>query len=354
MPDLLVLKENIKTEAARLGFNHIGVAPALPVPHYQEYLDWVQAGNHAGMHYLSRQDTMTKRGDPRLILDGCQRVICLAMPYKPPKASLDDLPKGKGRVSAYAITRDYHEIIRENLTQLEDFIHARVGKRVRLKSYVDTGPILERSYASQAGIGVAGKNSCLLIQGIGSYFFLAEILTDLGLPVDEPYVRDLCGTCQRCIDGCPTGCILPDRTVDAGRCISYLTIENKGCIPDDLKPQIGNWVFGCDVCQIVCPHNAWTPVQKNSLGEPLLPVFLDLQALFSLEEEPFAEKFSVTSLSRAKRRGMRRNAAVVLGNQKLKEALPILKQTLHKEEDPAVMDACRWAIHEIEQAQQTP
>ncbi len=348
------LWQRIKTEANRLGFNHIGVAPVLPVPHIETFESWVRAGQHADMAYLSRDDTLTKRRDPRQILEGCQRIICLAMPYRRPQTELETWPSGKGRISNYAQTQDYHEIIWDKLAQLEKFIRDCCEGAVQLKSYADTGPILERSYAMQAGIGIAGKNSCLLIQGTGSYFFLAEILTDLELPVDEPTSRDLCGTCRRCIEACPTGCIREDHTLDAGRCISYLTIENKGTIPDDLKEQMRPWVFGCDVCQMVCPHNAWTPEQRFPLGDPVLPEFIDLIELLEMDEALFSEKFGLTPLSRAKRRGMFRNAAVVLGNQRCKNALPVLKHTLTLESDPAILDACLWAIDQIENANKQP
>ena len=347
MIDLIDLRSAIKTEADRLGFNHMGIAPALPVPHIQAYLEWVTAGRHGRMDYLAREDTLAKRADPRLILEGCQRVICLAMPYMRPQTDLESVPPGQGRISNYAATQDYHQVIWAKLSQLEAFIQANTPEEVQLKSYVDTGPILERSYAAAAGIGIAGKNSCLLIQGTGSYFFLAEILTDLELPVDKPFTRDLCGTCRRCIDACPTGCIRDDHTIDARRCISYLTIENKAEIPDNLKGQVGDWLFGCDVCQIVCPHNAWTPEQNMELGERLLPEHIDLLGLLSFDEKSFAAKFGQTPLSRAKRRGLLRNAAVILGNQRVNQALPVLQQALEREEDPAIQDACRWAIQSI-------
>ena len=340
--------QEIKTEANRLGFNHIGAAPAQPLEHFKVFRDWVEAGRHAEMGYLAREDTLLKRSDPRHILAGCQRIICLALPYERPQSDLQAAPMGLGRVSNYARTIDYHEVIWDKLSQLEDFIRASCDQPVSLKSYVDTGPVLERSYAMQAGLGIAGKNSCLLIQGTGSYFFLAEILTDLDLPLDEAYTRDLCGTCRRCIDACPTGCIREDRTLDAGRCISYLTIENKGVIPDDLKGQIGPWVFGCDVCQIVCPHNAWTPEQHLPLGQPVLSEFIDLIALLNMNQATFDRHFGQTPLTRAKRTGLFRNAAVALGNQRCHDALPALREALDREEDQSVQDACRWAISQIE------
>jgi epoxyqueuosine reductase len=347
MLDLFSLQAEIRTEVRRLGFSHMGIAPALPVPRYQEYLKWVRAGRHADMGYLSRSDALAKRADPGLILEGCQRVICLAMPYQRPQTPVQQTQSGFGRVSAYARTRDYHETLWEKLTQLEDFIQTRSGGNARLKSYVDTGPILERTFAAYAGIGVPGKNTCLIVPGSGSYFFLAEVLIDLPLPVDAPLTLDLCGACQRCMEACPTGCILPDRTIDAGRCISYLTIENKGLIPDSLKGMVGDWFFGCDMCQMVCPHNAQTAEPGPSLGEPIIPEYIDLVELLTWDEVNFQRELGGTPLLRAKRNGLLRNAALVLGNQCLIEALPGLQDLLSKESDPIVQDACYWAINQI-------
>ena len=354
MTEIQAVWQEIKTEANRLGFNHIGAAPALPLGHFKAFQEWVHAGRHAGMSYLARGDTLRKRQDPREILETCRSIICLAMPYAQPEADLETSQPGCGRISSYARTVDYHQVIWEKLAQLEDAIRAACGGSVHLKSYVDTGPVLERSYAMQAGLGTAGKHTCLLIQGTGSYFFLAEILTDLDLPLDEPFTRDLCGTCQRCIEACPTGCIRADRTLEAARCISYLTIENKGIIPGDLKEEIGSWVFGCDVCQVVCPHNASTPEQRLPLGEPLIPEFIDLITLLQMDEETFSRRFGHTPLARASRHGMIRNAAVVLGNQRCSEALSALKVALVHEKNPAVQDACRWAIAQIARSEGNP
>lgn len=345
--DLLDLKEKIKTEAFRLGFNHLGVSDASPVPDVPRFLAWIEKGFHGKMAYLAREDTLQKRGNPELILEGCSRVISLAMPYRPAQKSLAPPQEGFGRVSAYAQTEDYHEVIWQKLDELEAFIRKIAGISVTLRSYVDTGPILERSFAVSAGLGQIGKNTCLIVPGTGSYFFLAEILTDLPLPIDSPYTRDLCKTCQRCLQACPTGCILPDRTLDARRCISYLTIEHKGLIPDDQKSLMDNWVFGCDICQMVCPHNAWTPEQDYPLGENRLPETLDLLALFALDEAGFKLQFGGTPLERAKRAGLLRNAALVLGNQRMQAALPTLQKALAEETDDGLLDACRWAIRQI-------
>lgn len=348
MLDLSNLKNDIKTEAQRLGFTHIGIAPAVPVPHDEIFYQWVGAGYHGSMAYLARPDTLAKRADPGLILDGCQKVISLAIPYQPPESPLNETPPGHGRIAAYALTRDYHHIIWEKLSQLEDYVQIQSTGIAQVKSYVDTGPIIERAFAAFSGIGIPGKNTCLIVPGGGSYVFLAEVLINLELPVDPPFTRDLCGSCQRCIEACPTGCILPDRTIDATRCISYLTIENKGIIPDALKSQIGDWFFGCDVCQMVCPHNARSHLQPNLLGEPLLPECIDLVELLTWDQASFSHTFKNTALSRAQRRGLLRNAAIVLGNQRFAQALPQLKYLLANEDDPIIQDACYWAVGQIE------
>jgi epoxyqueuosine reductase len=352
MSELLTLKSDIKTEAFRLGFSHFGVAAPYPVAHSEHFQAWVREGLNADMNYLRRPDTLAKRADPHLILKDCQSVICLALPYHRPVSPQGEQPDGKGRVSAYARTVDYHRVIWDLLAQLEGFILDRVSQPASLKSYVDTGPILERSFATQAGIGIAGKNTCLIIQGSGSYFFLAEILTNLPLPVDTPYTRDLCGSCQRCIDACPTGCIRPDRTIDSARCISALTIEQKGIIPDEKKSLLGEWLFGCDICQMVCPHNSRPSGRPITIGALEIPEFLDLIDLFALDEDAFTDRYQQTPLARTKRKGLLRNAAIILGNQRFSPALPVLKRSLSEESDPGLIDACRWAIREIESSEQ--
>lgn len=349
MLDLAQLSKDIKTEASRLGFNHIGIGPASPVPHYKDFLKWVEAGLHAEMGYLARQDTLEKRNDPCLVLEGCKSIICLAVSYNKPETTLVSALPGEGRISSYARTEDYHKQIKEMLKQLEAFIHSHVDSEVQLKSYIDAGPVLERAFASQAGLGAIGKNNCLIIPGEGSYFFLAEILTNLPLPQDQPFNSDLCKNCQRCIQACPTSCIQPNHTIDANHCISYLTIENKNVIEDYLKGSIGDWLFGCDVCQMVCPHNVKPSADILPIGAPILPEFIKLIELFSLNETSFNEKFQQTPLSRSKRRRLLRNAAIVLGNQKDGHALASLENALVNETDPVILDACKWAIDQIKQ-----
>ncbi len=348
MGTLSQLKDAFKSEAHLLGFSHVGITEAFPVPQITAFQHWVEQGLHAGMSYLARPDTLAKRADPGLILEGCQRVICLAMPYLPPQAPLGENRPGYGRVSTYALTVDYHLTIQEKLNDLAQSLQANAPNAVAVRFYVDTGPVLERAFAAQAGVGMPGKNTNLIIPGTGSYVFLAVMLTDLLLPADQPFTRDLCGSCQRCIEACPTGCILPDRTIDAGRCISYLTIENKGIIPDELKPKIGSWFFGCDVCQMVCPHNARLRGHSSPLGDRRLPEFMDLTGLLAWDRHVFKTSLADTALSRAKRRGLLRNAAVVLGNQGEVNALPYLTKHLAEESDSVLQDAYAWAIRQIE------
>ncbi len=352
MLDLPALKIELIAKAKHLGFSHLGVAQVRPAPHYPEFEAWVKAGHHATMGYLSRPDTLAKREDPNLVLEGCQSVISLAFPYQPHGVSLKLAPNGYGKISSYAQIPDYHETIMNKLNQLVDFILTKVGTGASLKAYVDTGPILERGFAARAGLGMPGKNSCLIIPRHGSYYFLAEILTDLPLPVDPPFTQDLCGSCRRCIEACPTGCILEDGTIDAGRCISYLTIENKVEISNELKKDIRDWFFGCDVCQAVCPHNARLHKQISSTADTILPEFIDLISILTLDENTFHEVFKETPLMRAKRGGLIRNAAVVLGNQKHHPALPLLENLAQDEREvPVVRETCNWAIQKINQVQ---
>jgi epoxyqueuosine reductase len=349
MRHLSQIKQTLKAEAFKLGFSHFGVSPVKPVPYLHAFHAWIGAGCHADMYYLERADTLAKRGDPGLILEGCQRVISLAMSYQAPNTPPNKIRPGFGRISAYARTTDYHEVIQDKLNILESVILNTMGDPARVKSYVDTGPVLERAFTMQAGLGMPGKNTNLIIPGTGSYVILAVILTNLELPYDAPFTRNLCGSCQRCIEACPTRCILPNRTIDASRCISYLTIENKHTIPDGLKKQVGSWLFGCDICQMVCPHNARAHNQPSSIGQPQLAEFIELTEMIPWGQDEFAEAFNATALTRAKLSGIIRNAAIVLGNQGYKKALPNLKNRLAHETDPVIQDSLQWAINQIEQ-----
>ncbi|OGO73127.1 MAG: tRNA epoxyqueuosine(34) reductase QueG, partial [Chloroflexi bacterium RIFOXYC12_FULL_59_14] len=215
------------------------------------------------------------------------------------------------------------------------------------RAYTDTGPLLERDLAQRAGLGWIGKNTCLIHPRAGSYFLLAEILLGLELDPDSPIVTDHCGTCTRCLDACPTDCILPDRTLDARRCISYLTIENKADIPADLRPLIGDWIFGCDICQTACPWNRFAAPEGDASFHPRAgAAATDLVHTLALTPESFRRRFARTPLQRAKRRGLLRNAAVALGNLGDERALPALEKALDDPE-PMVREHARWAMERI-------
>lgn len=322
------------------------------------------------MDYLADGDARSRRADPRLILPECQSILVLAVPYSPPlpppvsahpqsehrahlKTEMGEQEGGRGKIASYAWGDDYHLVLPGRLKQLVAFIEARVGGPVPNRWYTDTGPLLERDLAQRAGIGWIGKNTCLIHPRHGSYFLLAEVLLGLELEPDLPFVTDHCGTCTRCLDACPTQCILPDRTLDARRCISYLTIELKDEIPADLRRLVGDWVFGCDACQAVCPWNrfadesgdpAFRPAANTPATETVpLPV---LTRELSLTPGQFNQKFRSSPVKRAKRRGYLRNVAVAIGNHGKPESIPALQEALNDPE-PLVREHAAWAIENI-------
>jgi len=303
------------------------------------------------MGYLADESSRSKRADPRLIMAECKSILVLALPYSPHPFA--PLPKGKekdvqGEVASYAWGEDYHSVFSKRLQTLVEFIEGQVGHPVSNRWYTDTGPILERDLAQRAGLGWIGKNTCLIHPRHGSYVLLAEILLGIELEPDPPFRTDHCGTCTRCIEACPTQCILPDRTIDAGRCISYLTIELKDDIPTLLRPLVGNWVFGCDICQTVCPWNRFAP----SDGDPALAPHESLphpNLIHELEltSQEFNRKFRNSAVKRSKHRGYLRNVAVALGNSRNPAAVPALQKALDNPE-PMVRKHAAWALDQIE------
>lgn len=345
------LAQAIKTEARRLGFDLVGITTPDPPPHVDVFEAWLGAGRHGEMAYLDGERSRQRRADPRQILAECRSIIVLGIRYAAPgegdKGVEDDGPFG--RVAAYAWGADYHDVLPERLKTLVAFIEARAGGYVPNCWYVDTGPLLERELAQRAGLGWIGKNTCLIAPRHGSYFLLAEVLLGIELEPDPPLRADHCGTCTRCIDACPTGCILPDRTLDATRCISYLTIELKGSIPAELRTHIGDWVFGCDACQQVCPWNLRFARPDND------PVFAprpdvpapDLRAELDLTAEGFNQKFKGSPVRRARRRGYLRNIAVALGNTLSPATVPGLVSALRNDPEPLVRGHAAWALGRI-------
>ncbi|MCL5611898.1 MAG: tRNA epoxyqueuosine(34) reductase QueG [Chloroflexi bacterium] len=365
------LKQGIQNEARRLGFILAGVTTADPPPHLPVFEDWLKQGRYASMNYLADDRSRARRANPRLILPECKSILVLALPYPDPKLALPSCtdvpsllaartvsevegtadtsnePVPSGRVATYAWGDDYHLAIPEKLKTLVAFIEGQVGHSILNRWYTDTGPILERELAQRAGLGWIGKNTLLINPKLGSYFLLSEIFLDLELEPDTPFATDHCGTCTRCIEACPTQCILPDRTINARRCISYLTIELKEDIPPELRPMLGNWVFGCDVCQMVCPWNRFASSEGASELKPRADIPRpNLIRELELTPKDFNSKFKNSSVKRAKRRGYLRNVAVALGNSNDINALPALNQALDDSE-PMVHEHAAWAIQKL-------
>ena len=291
------------------------------------------------MNYLATERSRARRADPQEIMPECKSILVLATPYSPPSPS-----RAGGGVAAYARGADYHDILPPRMKEIVEFIEKQVGHPVKNRWYTDTGPLLERDLAQRAGIGWIGKNTCLINPSHGSYFLLSEILLDLDLEPDPPLVTDHCGTCTRCIEACPTDCILPDRTIDAARCISYLTIELKEDIPVELRDKIGGWTFGCDICQMVCPWNRFAAEGDLAFeGEEGRPSSTEEM---HLTPQAFNERFKGSPVKRAKRRGYLRNVAVALGNTGDMHALPVLQYAMDDDE-PMVREHAKWAIGKI-------
>ncbi len=338
------LKEKIKAKAHQLGFFLAGVTTPEPPPHYSTFENWLAQGHHGTMNYLAEERSRTRRRDPPAIRPECKSILVLATPYNPPSRGEGPGVRVVGQVAAYAWGDDYHDILSARMQELVQFIEEQAGGPVKNRWYADTGPLLERDLAQRAGIGWIGKNTCLIHPEHGSYFLLSEILLDLALEPDPPFVTDHCGTCRRCIEACPTDCILPNRTLDASRCISYLTIELKEDIPPELREKMGNWVFGCDICQMVCPWNRFAGEGDSAFrNENPLPLLTE-EPTISIRE--FNQRFKRSPVKRAKRRGYLRNVAVALGNTGDSRALPVLQNAL-SDEEPLVREHAKWAIEQI-------
>lgn len=345
--------ERIRARAHEMGFEAVGFAPVHPSEHADVLRRWLDAGMHGEMAYLAREDAVEKRADPGVLVPGACSAVVVALPYynedgDPPAAA----DPSRGVFARYARNEDYHDLMKDRLIALQDWIGETllpVGGR----AYVDAGPVLERELARRAGLGWYGRNTMLIRPGKGSYFFLGTLILDVPLAYDAPFVRDHCGTCHACLDACPTGALLGrDATgapvMDARRCISYLTIELRGPIPRELRPRLGNRIYGCDICQEVCPFSRKFSSPTNE------PAFMarsgvngaSLIELMSLSQEEFSARFKGSPVKRAKRRGLLRNVAVALGNWGSPEAIPVLVSAL-SDEEPLVRGHAAWALGRI-------
>jgi epoxyqueuosine reductase len=395
----LALAELIARTADALGFDLVGIAPAGPSPDFARFEQWLAAGYDGEMAYLARQ--AEARADPRALLPEARSVIVLGASY-----FTHELPAGlrndpsRGLIASYAWGQDYHDVLKPRLFELDAAIRAASGRTTLGRAFVDSGPVLERSWAQEAGLGFVGKNTCLITPGLGSWTFLAVLLvpeevssvtfqvsgvrfqgssvmfqvsgatsqvTSDGLQIagsaprsplparlsSEPASQGprsacTCGACTRCLEVCPTGAFAGPHVLDARRCISYLTIELRGPIPNELRPLLGNWVFGCDLCQMICPYNRRfaRPGRLAALQarpETVAPTLLDLLAL---DEARFRRRFHGSPVLRAKRRGLLRNVCVALGNWGAPDALPGLMEALHDEE-ALVRGHAAWALGQI-------
>jgi len=331
------LEQQIRRQVAALGFTLCGFTRLSPLPREQFFADWLANGHAGEMTYLAREPQ--RRINPTIPFPEAKSVICLGYPYAPPRVpEIDWRHELRGRIAAYAAGVDYHDTIQTKLRTLVAYLQETVPG-LWARPYVDTGPLFEREWAYRSGLGWFGKNTMLLHKGAGSWFFLAEILVSIELE-GEGIPQAHCGTCTRCLTDCPTGALEGGYILKAPLCISYLTIEHRGPIPHELRPKLGNWIFGCDICQEVCPWNEKFAARQEDLVEELFPSLTELTAL---DEDGFRNRFGRSAIRRTKRRGLLRNVAVALGNSGNPEAIPSL-QTVLLDPEPLVRSHAAWAL----------
>jgi epoxyqueuosine reductase len=333
------IKAAFLDEARTRGFDLCRVAAAVVPPHAGEFRAWLSEGLHGEMAWLEKN--AARRTDPQQVLPGARSVLMLGMNYWQPGPK--EAGPTTGRIARYAWGDDYHDVIEPRLWELDAWLQQHGGRQ---RQYVDTGPVLERDFAARSGLGWQGKSTMLIHPKLGTYTFLAAILTTLELPADQP-MRDHCGKCVRCLEACPTGAIVAPHQVDARLCISYLTIENKGAIPERLRPLLGDRIFGCDDCLEACPWNRFAVESREARLAARQFVGMNLRDFLALDEEGFRVLFRKSPIKRIKRRGFLRNVCVALGNVGTAEDLPALRQAA---EDPAplVAEHARWAIQQVE------
>jgi epoxyqueuosine reductase len=331
-------------EAAReVGFDLVGISGPTAPPELSSFAEWVSRGHAGEMAYLTKQ--VAKRSELSVAFPWARSVVCVGLQYDTPHPYSMEAPPDRGWISRYAWGDDYHDVMKTMLDRLVGLLRKEVGP-FEARTYVDTGPLVERAWAAAAGLGAWGKNTCLLHPEHGSWFFLGEAVTDLELAPDAPRA-DLCGSCTACLEACPTGALPEPYVLDARRCISYLTIEKRGPLPPEGRERLGRHVFGCDICQDVCP---WNRRRRRQGGPPFEPrpgaVAPDLVELAALDHGGFRERFRHSPVKRTKRRGLLRNVAVALGNGGDRRHLPVLER-LAEDEDPVVREHAEWAFRKV-------
>jgi epoxyqueuosine reductase len=340
------LSKSIKKKALEIGFDLVGISPVGSFPENQFYKEWLARGFAGEMKYMEKEPQ--KRENIKNILPEAKSVISCGLNYNTNYPySIKEIDKRKGWISRYAWGDDYHDVMKDKLWLLLDFIKEIGSGEIKARIYVDTGPVLDRVYGKYSGIGWFGKNTCLINQKIGSWIFIGEIITNLELEYDSP-VPDRCGTCTLCIDACPTGALLEPYVLDSRLCISYLTIELREKIPVELRDKVGNNVFGCDICQDICPWNRRAKMTNEPSFQPREGLHNpELSSLSNLGDEDFRRIFKGNPIKRAKRKGLLRNAVVAMGNSGLKEFIPNLKESLNNK-DPMVRAHAVWALWKLE------
>jgi epoxyqueuosine reductase len=329
----------IKAQALGLGFDLVGITDLGPVETAGAFDDWLAEGYAGEMDYLPRG--AEKRRDTRLPFPGATSAIVVALNYGGRSPS--------GPIARYARGDDYHDVMWAKLDSLHRWIESQIGRSVSGKAYVDTGPILERDLARKAGLGWFGKNTNLINPEIGSFFFIGSLLLDLELVPDAPFEADRCGTCTRCLEACPTQAIVEPRVLDATRCISYLTIESREAMPEEFRESLGTLVYGCDICQDVCP---WNVTFARDLTEPALAPRPKMESpslveLMQLSPERWREFSRGSAIKRAKRSGFLRNVAVALGNSGNADAVPALAEAI-SDNEPLVREHSEWALSRVQ------
>ncbi len=334
------LRDEIVARARALGFDSCKVTAATPPRHGAEFRMWLREGAAGEMEWMGRGEE--KRSDPEKVLPGARSVIVVALNYFQGEPAAESRGKTTGRIARYAWGEDYHEVMLRKLEQLSEFLTTHGGTQ---KCYVDTGPVLERDYAAAAGIGWHGKSTMLIDPQLGTWFFLGEILTTLELPADAEQ-PSRCGTCVRCIAACPTGAITAPHKLDARRCISYLTIELKGAIPVELRPLMGDRIYGCDDCLDACPWNRFASVSREASFASTPATRMPLRDYLALGDAQFHALFRRSPIKRIKRRGFLRNVCVALGNVGDPTDLPALQRAADDPE-PLIAEHALWAIERI-------
>ena len=338
------MKALLRQRALELGFDDCRFTTAAPPTSAENFQNWLAQNKHGKMAWLERN--ADKRVEPQKVLPGAKSVICLAASYAQ-EPSIGNRKPETGLIARYACFADYHDVLSHKLNSLVDILDQLGGNDARSLWYVDTGPVLERDFAERAGLGFVGKHTNLISRRLGNWIFLAEILTTLELEPDAAEYNH-CGNCTRCLAACPTQAITAPFELDARKCISYLTIELKGSIPEEFRRAIGNRIYGCDDCLAVCPWNKFAregslmkPHARHDLAQP------NLLKLLKLDEKQFKKQFAGTPMLRTKRRGLLRNVCVALGNVGDEIALPDLKKA-SDDREPLIAEHARWAIDEIE------